>query len=51
MVGSKSQPENSVVVLIVEDDSELREILQMELESDGKTVLIAADGKEALNKA
>jgi diguanylate cyclase (GGDEF)-like protein/PAS domain S-box-containing protein len=37
-------------VLIVEDDSELREILQMELESDGKTVLIAEDGKGALNK-
>ena len=50
-MGSKFQPEHSVAVLIVEDDSELREILQMELESDGKTVLIAADGEEALNKA
>jgi diguanylate cyclase (GGDEF)-like protein/PAS domain S-box-containing protein len=51
MVGSKSQPGNSVAVLIVEDDSELREILKMELESDGMTVRIAADGQEALNKA
>ena len=31
MVGSKFQPGHSVAVLIVEDDSELREILQMEL--------------------
>jgi diguanylate cyclase (GGDEF)-like protein/PAS domain S-box-containing protein len=51
MVGSKSQPVNSVVVLIVEDDSDLREILKVELESDGMTVLSAADGEEALKKA
>jgi diguanylate cyclase (GGDEF)-like protein/PAS domain S-box-containing protein len=51
MVGSKSQHGNSVVVLIVEDDSDLREILKVELESDGITVLSAADGEEALNKA
>jgi len=51
MVGSKSQLENSVVVLIVEDDSELREILKVELESDGMTLIIAADGEEALNEA
>ena len=50
-MGSKSQPENSVVVLIVEDDNELREILKLELESDGMTVLIVADGEDALNKA
>jgi DNA-binding response OmpR family regulator len=51
MVGSKSLPEDSVVVLLVEDDSEIREILKVDLESSGMTVLIAADGEEALHKA
>lgn len=49
-MGSKSQPVNSIVVLIVEDDNELREILKMELESDGMKILIAADGEKAINK-
>jgi diguanylate cyclase (GGDEF)-like protein/PAS domain S-box-containing protein len=51
MVESESLPENSVVVLIVEDDSELREILKVELESDGMAVLSAADGEKAVNNA
>ena len=50
-MGSKSLPENRVEVLIVEDDSELRDILKVELESDGMTVLNVADGEEAMNKA
>jgi len=38
----------SLTVLIVEDDDELREILQAEFELEGLTVLTATDGSEAV---
>jgi len=38
----------SLTVLIVEDDNELREILQAEFELEGLTVLTATDGSEAV---
>ena len=40
----------SLTVLIVEDDDELREILQAEFELDGLTVLTATNGSEAVTK-
>lgn len=36
------------VVLVVEDEPELRELMQMALEGSGYVVLAAADGEEAL---
>ncbi|MEG1317050.1 MAG: response regulator transcription factor [Oscillospiraceae bacterium] len=38
-------------VLVVEDDKSIREYLQMELAHEGCKVTIAADGREALDKA
>jgi len=40
----------SLTVLIVEDDAELREILQAEFELEGLTALIATNGSEAVTK-
>ena len=50
-MGWKSIPENSAVVLIVEDDSEFREILKVQLESEGMTVWSATDGEQAVSRA
>jgi DNA-binding response OmpR family regulator len=41
----------SLSVLIVEDDAELREILQAEFELEGLTALTATNGSEAVTKA
>jgi len=38
----------SLTVLIVEDDDELREILQAEFELEGLTALTATNGSEAV---
>jgi len=38
----------SLTVLIVEDDAELREILQAEFELEGLTALTATNGSEAV---
>lgn len=40
----------SLTVLIVEDDAELREILQAEFELEGLTALVATNGSEAVTK-
>jgi CheY-like chemotaxis protein len=37
-----------VKVLIVEDDADVREVLQFSLEAEGQPVAVAADGAEAL---
>jgi diguanylate cyclase (GGDEF)-like protein/PAS domain S-box-containing protein len=50
-VRRKSMPENPALVLIVEDDSEFREILKVQLESEGMTVWSATDGEEAVSTA
>jgi DNA-binding response OmpR family regulator len=41
----------SLIVLIVEDDAELREILQAEFELEGLTALTATNGSEAVTSA
>jgi DNA-binding response OmpR family regulator len=41
----------SLTVLVVEDDAELREILQVEFELEGLTTLIATNGSEAVTAA
>jgi len=41
----------SLIVLVVEDDAELREILQAEFELEGLTALTATNGSEAVNAA
>jgi len=40
--------QGSKVVLVVEDEAEVRETLRETLEADGYTVLVAGDGEEAL---
>ena len=40
----------SNVILIIEDDSSIREIVQRVLESDGHTVHVASDGQEGLER-
>lgn len=39
---------SSRVVLLVEDEAELRDLVRQVLEADGYTVLVARDGEEAL---
>jgi CheY-like chemotaxis protein len=41
-------PSNPVVVLVVEDDPDVREVLTLGLEHEGMTVIDAATGGEAL---
>jgi DNA-binding response OmpR family regulator len=41
-------PKKSLTVLIVEDDAELREILQVEFELEGLAVITAVNGSEAV---
>ena len=43
-----ASPPSSHDVLVVEDDAELRRLLQQALEEDGLTVVAAANGVEAL---
>ena len=40
--------DESAVVLVVEDDKDIRELIQLCLESDGLEVVTASDGREAL---
>ena len=44
-------PTTEQVVLIVEDDTDLRQTIQWTLEDEGLVVETAADGQEALNRA
>ena len=43
--------ENSNVLLVVEDDDEMRELLRVELEAEGFTILTANDGVQGVNTA
>ena len=40
----------AISVLIVEDDPNIRELLQMYLEKDGYAVTLASDGGQGLDK-
>jgi CheY-like chemotaxis protein len=48
---SDAQEELSEVVLVVDDDPEIRDLVQWLLEDEGWTVATAADGRDALNQA
>jgi len=50
-MGRISTSVSSNTVLVVEDDPDLRELLNTELDSDGLTVLTARDGEEAIHTA
>ncbi len=43
-------PEQSPCVLVVEDDPDLREAMQVILEDAGYSAIVAADGREALER-
>ena len=47
----RDAPSFEQVVLIVEDDTDLRQTIQWTLEDEGLIVETAADGQEALNRA
>ncbi len=47
--GAKTTPEQSRTILIVEDDPEVRELLNLFLTGEGHTAVTAANGKEALD--
>ena len=40
--------DNEVLVLVVDDDKDIRELIQLCLESEGLEVVTASDGREAL---
>lgn len=48
---ASDSPLSEQVVLIVEDDTDLRQTIQWTLEDEGLIVETAADGQEALNRA
>ena len=48
---ASNEPSMEQVVLIVEDDTDLRQTIQWTLEDEGMIVETAADGQEALNRA
>ena len=48
---TSNEPSTEQVVLIVEDDTDLRQTIQWTLEDEGLVVETAADGQEALNRA
>ena len=48
---ASNEPSMEQVVLIVEDDTDLRQTIQWTLEDEGLVVETAADGQEALNRA
>ncbi len=50
-VSSSIKPSVENSILIVEDDADLRQIVQWILEDEGFKVETVADGKEALNRA
>jgi DNA-binding response OmpR family regulator len=49
MKAEDQQDQHAPRVLIVDDDHNLREILQVRLEQEGCEVMLAADGREALD--
>ncbi len=49
MAGSPSSTEKPYVVLIVDDDDEVRELLRVELELEGYTTITAGNGAEAIS--
>ncbi|NIT58123.1 MAG: response regulator, partial [Aliifodinibius sp.] len=49
MAGSPSLTEKSYVVLIVDDDDDVRELLRVELELEGYTTITAGNGAEAIS--
>lgn len=49
MVGDGARARGGRTVLLVEDDPEVRDVLEDELEENGYTVIPAANGKQALD--
>ena len=50
MNGSSSPTDNSNVVLIAEDDTDIRELVCTDLEHEGFTVICVTNGEQAVNK-
>ena len=50
MSGSSSPTDNSNVVLIAEDDTDIRELVCTDLEHEGFTVICVTNGEQAVNK-